>query len=62
VFLLLTLYLADKQLEGLFSFRDYAILGILLAVMVFTGAFLSFISTWLSVNKYLHIKTDLLYT
>lgn len=62
VLLLLTLYLADKQLEGLFSFRDFAILGILLAVMVLTGAFLTLVSTWLSVNKYLHIKTDLLYT
>lgn len=62
VFLLLTLYLADQQLEGLFSFRDFAILGILFAVMVVTGVFLSFVSTWMSVNKYLHIKTDLLYS
>jgi cell division transport system permease protein len=62
VLLLLTLYLAEKQLEGLFSFSDYALLGVIFGVMVVTGAGLAFVSTWLSVNKYLHIKTDLLYT
>jgi len=60
--LLFTLYLAEQQLEGLFSFQDYRILGIIFLVLLAAGALLAWISTLLSVNKYLKIKTDLLYT
>jgi cell division transport system permease protein len=60
--LIVTLYLADKQLEGLFSFQDYRILGIIFTVILVTGVLLAWFSTWLSVNKYLKMKTDQLYT
>jgi cell division transport system permease protein len=59
--LLLTLTLVEREINGLFSIRDFGILGILFAVMLFTGVILAWISTWLSVNKYLNMKTDNLY-
>jgi cell division transport system permease protein len=60
--LILTLYIADRQLEGLFSFQDYRILAIIFSIMLITGVLLAWLSTWLSVNKYLNMKTDNLYT
>jgi cell division transport system permease protein len=62
ILLLGTLYLAERQMEGLYSFEDYRILGVILGIMLLTGVILSWISTWISVNKYLNIKTDYLYT
>jgi cell division transport system permease protein len=63
IFLLMsTLFVADKQLEGLFSFQDYRILGIIFSIILITGILLAWFSTWLSVNKYLNMKTDNLYT
>jgi cell division transport system permease protein len=63
-FLLLSavLYLAEKQMEGLFSFLDFKLLGILFAFVLATGLLIAWISTLLSVNKYLKMKTDNLYT
>jgi cell division transport system permease protein len=60
--LIATLFLVEKQLQGLFSFQDYRILGIIFSVMLMTGILLAWLSTWLSVNKYLNMKTDNLYT
>jgi cell division transport system permease protein len=57
-----TLYITDRQLEGLFSFQDYRILIIIFSIMLITGVLLAWLSTWLSVNKYLNMKTDNLYT
>jgi cell division transport system permease protein len=62
VLLIVTLFLVEKQLQGLFSFQDYRILGIIFSIMIITGVLLAWISTWLSVNKYLNMKTDNLYT
>jgi cell division transport system permease protein len=60
--LIATLFLVEKQLQGLFSFQDYRILGIIFSIMIVTGVLLAWLSTWLSVNKYLNMKTDNLYT
>ncbi len=60
--LMATLFVTDKQLEGLFSFQDFRILGIIFSVILITGIMLAWFSTWLSVNKYLNMKTDNLYT
>jgi cell division transport system permease protein len=60
--LILTLIIVEKQLEGLFSFQDFRILGLLFAFIIFIGVFLAWLSTLLSVNKYLNMKTDNLYT
>ena len=60
--LILTLIIAERQLEGLFSFQDFRILGLLFALILVVGVFLAWLSTLLSVNKYLNMKTDNLYT
>jgi cell division transport system permease protein len=60
--LILTLVIVEKQLEGLFSFQDFKILGLLFVLIIFIGVSLAWLSTLLSVNKYLKMKTDNLYT
>lgn len=60
--LLVSVFIAEKQMEGLFSFQDYRILGIIFAAMLLVGVLIAWISTWLSVSKYLNMKTDQLYT
>jgi cell division transport system permease protein len=62
LFLLTVLYIAEQQMEGLFSFRDFQILGIIFATIIFFGFIIAWLSTLMSVNKYLKIKTDNLYT
>lgn len=56
------LYFAEKQLEGIFSFLDYPLLMILLFFILLTGVLIAWFSTVFSVNKYLNMKTDQLYT
>jgi cell division transport system permease protein len=60
--LIATMIVAERQLEGLFSFRDYRISGILFALVFFIGIFLTWSSTLLAVNRYLSMTTDELYT
>jgi cell division transport system permease protein len=63
IFLLLSsVLIVEKQMEGLFSFQDYRILGIIFAGILLIGMLIAWFSTLLSVNKYLKIKTDNLYT
>ncbi|HJZ41991.1 MAG TPA: permease-like cell division protein FtsX [Bacteroidales bacterium] len=60
--LILTLYIVEKQLEGLFSFQDFRILGALFGIILIVGVLIALFSTLFSVNKYLNMKTDNLYT
>jgi len=62
VLLLAAIFIAEQQLEGLFSFQDFRILGIIFAVILVIGVLIAWFSTLLSVNKYLNMKTDNLYT
>jgi cell division transport system permease protein len=62
ILLIIALVIAEKQMEGLFSFQDFQILGIIIGFIVVTGLLIAWISTLLSVNKYLNMKTDNLYT
>jgi cell division transport system permease protein len=57
-----TIFGVEKQLEGLFSFQDFQILGIIFAFILLIGLLIAWFSTLLSVNKYLNMKTDNLYT
>ena len=59
--LILSLYWAEGQLEGILSVTDVQILGGLFLIVFFLGIMLSWISTFFAVNKYLKIKTDDLY-
>ncbi len=60
--LLTSVLIVEKQMEGLFSFQDFRILGIIFAGILLTGIMIAWFSTLLSVNKYLKMKTDNLYT
>jgi cell division transport system permease protein len=62
VLLMAAIYTAEKQLEGLFSFQDFRILVMIFVFILVTGVLIAWISTLLSVNKYLNMKTDNLYT
>jgi cell division transport system permease protein len=62
VLLLTLLYLAEQQLGDLFSFQDLQILGTVFGLLLITGILIAWISTIFSVNKYLKMKTDNLYT
>lgn len=62
ILLIITLYIIEKQLDDLFSFQDYQILGIVFGLILLIGLLIAWISTLFSVNKYLKMKTDNLYT
>jgi len=57
-----TMFIAEEQLEGLFSLKDYKISGILFSMVFVIGIFLSWISMLLAVNRYLSMKTDDFYS
>jgi cell division transport system permease protein len=57
-----TMIIAERQLEGLFSIKDYRISGILFSMVFIIGIFLTWISTLFSVNRYLSMTTDELYS
>ena len=60
--LLVILYFVEKQLGGIFNFLDYITLIIIFTAILVIGIVIALFSTFLSVNKYLHVKTDHLYT
>lgn len=60
--LALILYFAQKQIESIFNLLDYKILIILFIGILATGIVIALFSTVLSVNKYLQMKTDNLYS
>jgi cell division transport system permease protein len=62
ILLVAAILTAENQLEGLFSFQDFRILGIIFAIILVIGVLIAWFSTLLSVNKYLNMKTDNLYT
>ena len=60
--LIATMIIAERQLEGLFSLKDYRISGILFSMVFIIGIILTWISTILAVNRYLSMTTDDLYS
>ncbi|MCF8372138.1 MAG: permease-like cell division protein FtsX [Bacteroidales bacterium] len=52
---------AQKELSGVISFKEYELLSILFAIVVAVGIVLTGISAWFAVNKYLRMKADELY-
>ncbi|MBS1532794.1 MAG: cell division protein FtsX [Bacteroidetes bacterium] len=59
--LMLTLYLAQKEIPDLVVLQDYAEFGIVFAIVVGLGIFISGFSTSLAVNRYLRLKIYNLY-
>ncbi len=56
------LYLIEKEFYTMFSFESTKLLVILCVVLVIIGILINYISTYLSVNRYLSISEDKLYT
>jgi cell division transport system permease protein len=52
---------AQKELSGVISFKEYELLSILFLMVVVMGIVLTSISAWFAVNKYLRMKADELY-
>lgn len=55
------IYIVQKELTGLFIFQEIDIIAILFLSVMALGIFISLVSTYIAVNKYLRIKTDDLY-
>jgi len=60
--LVITLYFSVDQLPELMELQDPLRLVILVILIIGMGIGISWSSTYMAVRKYLHIKTDLLYT
>jgi len=60
--LVFTLYLSIEQLPELLELQDPLRLAVLVVLIIALGIGISWSSTYMSVRKYLRIKTDLLYT
>jgi cell division transport system permease protein len=60
--LTLVTYFSIEQIPELLELQDVVMLMILVAFILLLGIFISWISTYFAVRKYLRIRTDLLYT
>jgi len=60
--LMALVYFAIDQVPELMELQDTLMLLFLVFFIVFLGVLISWVSTYLAVRKYLHIRTDLLYT
>ena len=61
ILLIVTLFAMQKKIPELFFFNDLKWLSALFLFVILLGLIISWISTYLSVKKYLNIKTDSLY-
>ncbi|MFH1295975.1 MAG: permease-like cell division protein FtsX [Bacteroidota bacterium] len=60
--LLLTLYVANREMPELLEFQDIELFSILFVLVILLGILISWISTFFAVRKYLRMKTELLYS
>lgn len=60
--LMLLIYFAVEQIPELVELQNPVMLVVLVVFLFVLGAFISWISTWFAVRKYLRMRTDLLYT
>ena len=54
-------YLLQDEFSEIISLQDYRILALLYGIVLLMGVVISWISTFMAVNKYLKIKVDKLY-
>jgi cell division transport system permease protein len=54
-------YLIQDEFSEIISLQDYRILALLFGIVLLMGVVISWISTFMAVNKYLKIKVDKLY-
>lgn len=56
------LYLIEKEFYMMFSFESTKLLALLCVLLIIMGILINYVSTFLSVNRYLDISEDKLYT
>ncbi len=56
------IYFIQKQLEGMVELTDLKLLLALYAMVIVLGLLLNWLSTYMAVTRYIHIKTDKLYS
>jgi cell division transport system permease protein len=61
LYLIGLIYLIQNELKEYLKVNDFAILGILFFLVFLLGVFITSVSTFFAVNKYLRMKTDDLY-
>lgn len=61
VLLAVLIYFTSKELAGVIGFQNMDILLVLFALVIVCGMFITFLSTFFAVNKYLNLRTDDLY-
>lgn len=59
--LAITVYFAEQEMSGIITLQDIDILVFLFLLILLLGVIINFVSSYLAVNKYLHIKIDKLY-
>ncbi|MBK3518554.1 cell division protein FtsX [Carboxylicivirga marina] len=55
------IYLSSKELAGVIGFNNIDLIFILFGIVIVLGVFITFLSTFFAVNKYLNLRTDDLY-
>jgi len=55
------IYGLSKELEGMIGFDNIWLIGTLFAIVIISGIFISLVSTFFAVNKYLRLNADDLY-
>jgi cell division transport system permease protein len=55
------IYLSQKELRQVISFNNTELVGILFLLIIITGLFITWISTFLAVNKYLRLESRSIY-
>lgn len=61
IILLVTLFYAQKEIPEIVILRNYAEFGMVLICVVAIGIFITAISTWFAVSRYLRLKSYYLY-
>lgn len=58
ILLVVTFYFAKNQIPEIIAFENPMNLGIVMSIVVFLGIFISGMSTYFAVNKYLRQRTE----
>lgn len=61
LFIIFGIYSFENELEGIISQSDFSVVLAVPALVVFLGIFISVLSTWFVVNKFLKMKFDELF-
>jgi cell division transport system permease protein len=61
IMIVLLIYTYQKELNGILNLNNLTVLGLVFGIMLVTGIVISWLSTFLAVNKFLKLKFDELF-